>query len=47
MDKYDIILQAGQSNADGYGHGAVPIAKKLEKDCNFFGVATLSEAQEL
>jgi len=33
--------------ADGYGHGAVPIAKKLEKDCNFFGVATLSEALEL
>jgi hypothetical protein len=23
MDKYDIILQAGQSNADGYGHGPV------------------------
>ena len=21
MEKYDIILQAGQSNADGYGHG--------------------------
>ena len=33
--------------ADGYGHGAVPIAKKLEKECAFFGVATLSEAQEL
>ena len=33
--------------ADGYGHGAVPIAKKLEKDCNFFGVAAVSEALEL
>ena len=33
--------------ADGYGHGAVPIAKKLEKECNFFGVATLSEALQL
>ena len=33
--------------ADGYGHGAVPIAKKLEKECDFFGVATLSEAQQL
>lgn len=22
MEKYDIILQAGQSNADGYGHGS-------------------------
>ena len=33
--------------ADGYGHGAVPIAKKLERECNFFGVATLSEAQQL
>ena len=33
--------------ADGYGHGAVPIAKKLEKECDFFGVATLSEAREL
>ena len=33
--------------ADGYGHGAVPIAKKLEKECDFFGVATLSEGREL
>ncbi|MBQ8881670.1 MAG: alanine racemase [Oscillospiraceae bacterium] len=33
--------------ADGYGHGAVPIAKKLAEDCGFFGVATLSEALEL
>jgi len=33
--------------ADGYGHGAVPIAKKLEKECDFFGVAALSEGQEL
>ena len=33
--------------ADGYGHGAVPIAKKLGKECDFFGVATLSEGREL
>ena len=33
--------------ADGYGHGAVPIAKKLEKECNFFCVATFSEALKL
>ena len=25
MEKYDIILQAGQSNADGYGHGPAEI----------------------
>jgi len=33
--------------ADGYGHGAVPIAKHLEEDCAFFGVATVPEALAL
>jgi len=33
--------------ADAYGHGAVPVAQTLEKDCTFFGVATVAEALEL
>jgi alanine racemase len=33
--------------ADAYGHGAVPVAQMLEKDCAFFGVATVAEALEL
>ena len=33
--------------ANAYGHGAVPVAKYLEPDCDFFGVATMSEALEL
>lgn len=33
--------------ADAYGHGAVPIARHLESRCAFFGVSSLSEAQEL
>ena len=33
--------------ADAYGHGAVQIARLLEKDCSFFGVSSLSEALEL
>ncbi len=33
--------------ADAYGHGAVPVARALEKDCGFFGVATADEALEL
>ena len=33
--------------ADAYGHGAVPVARHLEKDCAFFGVSSLSEALEL
>lgn len=31
MEKYDIILQAGQSNADGYGHG--PAEHPYVPDC--------------
>ena len=33
--------------ADAYGHGAVPVAQTLEPECAFFGVATVSEAQQL
>lgn len=33
--------------ADGYGHGAVTIAKALQNKADFFGVAMLDEALEL
>ena len=33
--------------ANAYGHGAVQVARLLEKDCAFFGVASVSEALEL
>ena len=33
--------------ANGYGHGAVPVAKLLEAECNFFGVSSVAEALEL
>jgi len=33
--------------ADAYGHGAVPVARLLEKTCAFFGVSSLLEALEL
>lgn len=33
--------------ADAYGHGAVPVARLLEEECAFFGVATVAEALEL
>ena len=33
--------------ADAYGHGAVPVAKLLEQDCAFFGMASVAEALEL
>ena len=33
--------------ADAYGHGAVPVAKLLEPECDFFGVSAVSEALEL
>ncbi len=33
--------------ADAYGHGAVAVAKYLEKDCDFFGVSAASEALQL
>lgn len=33
--------------ADAYGHGAVQVARRLEKKCAFFGVSSILEAQEL
>jgi len=33
--------------ADAYGHGSVPVASYLEKDADYFGVATLEEALAL
>ena len=33
--------------ADAYGHGAVQVAKLLEKKCCFFGVSSMLEALEL
>ena len=33
--------------ANAYGHGAVQIARRLQEQCAFFGVATLPEALEL
>ncbi|MBR2937895.1 MAG: alanine racemase [Oscillospiraceae bacterium] len=33
--------------ADGYGHGAVAIARRLEGICKYFGAASVQEAQEL
>ena len=33
--------------SDAYGHGAVAVAKHLENDCNFFGVANAAEALQL
>ena len=33
--------------ADAYGHGAVQVARLLEAECTFFGVASVAEAMEL
>ncbi len=33
--------------ADAYGHGAVPVARLLENECDFFGVSSVAEALEL
>ena len=33
--------------ADAYGHGAIPVARALEKQCAFFGVSSMQEALEL
>ena len=33
--------------ANAYGHGAVPVARLLEKEAAFFGVASVAEALEL
>ncbi|MBQ9517264.1 MAG: alanine racemase [Eubacterium sp.] len=37
----------GVIKADGYGHGAVKLAKEFEADFDFFGVACIEEALEL
>lgn len=41
------VMIAAVIKADGYGHGAIPIAKRLEKDVDFFCVAAIEEAIEL
>ena len=33
--------------ANAYGHGAIPVAQLLEKECAFFGVSSVAEALEL
>jgi len=33
--------------ADAYGHGAIPVARLLERKCSFFGVSSMLEAMEL
>ena len=33
--------------ADGYGHGAVQVARQLHNNCDFFGVSSMLEALEL
>lgn len=33
--------------ADAYGHGAVEVAKALQNQCDFFGVASVAEGVEL
>lgn len=33
--------------ADAYGHGAIPIAKLLQPECDWFGVSSVAEALEL
>ncbi len=37
----------GVIKADAYGHGVAEVAKEIEKDCSFFGVAVIEEAVEL
>ena len=37
----------GVIKADAYGHGVIEIAKEIEQDCTFFGVAVIEEAVEL
>ncbi len=33
--------------ADAYGHGAIPVARRLQAHCAFFGVSSILEAMEL
>ncbi|MBQ8228799.1 MAG: alanine racemase [Clostridia bacterium] len=37
----------GVIKADAYGHGVAEVAKVIENDCSFFGVAVIEEAVEL
>lgn len=37
----------GVIKADAYGHGVIEVAKEIEQDCAFFGVAVIEEAVEL
>ncbi len=37
----------GVIKADAYGHGVIDVAKEIESDCAFFGVAVIEEAVEL
>lgn len=37
----------GVIKADAYGHGVIEVAKEIESDCAFFGVAVIEEAVEL
>lgn len=41
------VMIAAVIKADGYGHGSIPVAKRLEKDVDFFCVAAIEEAIEL
>ena len=41
------VKYLGVVKADAYGHGAVQVARRLEKKCAFFGVSSILEAQEL
>ena len=52
-ENFDAVRQkAGKKvmavvKADAYGHGAIQIAKLLQGKCDFFGVSSMLEAQEL
>lgn len=37
----------GVIKADAYGHGVIEVAKEIQADCAFFGVAVIEEAVEL
>ncbi len=37
----------GVIKADAYGHGVIEVAREIEEDCAFFGVAVIEEAVEL
>lgn len=41
------VMVAAVIKADGYGHGSIPIAKRIENEIDFFCVAAIEEAVEL